>query len=44
MKRGIRGNCLKKALVIALPIMCSYICVAFGYGLLMEQAGFHWYP
>ena len=34
---------IKEALVKSLPIFFSYICVAFGYGLLMQKAGFAWY-
>lgn len=36
-------NSIKEALVRSLPIFFSYICVAFGYGLLMQKAGFAWY-
>lgn len=25
------------------PIMCSYVFVAMAYGIMMEEAGFHWY-
>ena len=36
-------NSIREALVKSLPIFFSYICVAFGYGLLMQKAGFAWY-
>lgn len=36
-------NSIREALVKSLPIFLSYICVAFGYGLLMQKAGFAWY-
>ena len=27
----------------SIPIMCSYIFVSMAYGIMMEEAGFHWY-
>lgn len=36
-------NSIREALVKSLPIFFSYICVAFGYGLLMQKSGFAWY-
>ncbi len=27
----------------SIPIMCSYLFVGMAYGILMEEAGFHWY-
>lgn len=27
----------------SIPIMCSYLFVSVAYGIMMEEAGFHWY-
>lgn len=42
MKNSMK-NSIREALVKSLPIFFSYICVAFGYGLLMQKAGYAWY-
>ncbi len=34
---------VKNALIKSLPIFCSYIFVGAAYGMMMENAGFHWY-
>ena len=33
----------KNAFLKSIPIMCSYIFVSMAYGIMMEEAGFHWY-
>jgi 4-azaleucine resistance transporter AzlC len=39
MKRGAA----KQAFIKSIPIMCSYLFVSMAYGIMMEEAGFHWY-
>lgn len=34
---------VKYAFVKSIPILCSYIFLGMAYGILMEEAGFHWY-
>lgn len=34
---------IKTAFLRSLPILCSYIFLGMAYGILMEEAGFHWY-
>lgn len=34
---------MKEATIKSLPIMFSYIFVSMAYGIMMEDAGFHWY-
>lgn len=34
---------LKQAFIKSVPILCSYIVVSMAYGMMMENAGFHWY-
>lgn len=43
MKGLFKDESIKEAFVRSLPIFFSYVCVAFGYGLLMQRAGFAWY-
>lgn len=33
----------KNAFVKSIPIFCSYIFVSMAYGMMMSEAGFHWY-
>lgn len=33
----------KEAFVKSIPILCSYLFVSMAYGMMMENAGFHWY-
>lgn len=39
----MKQEVLKKAFIKSIPIMCSYLFVSMAYGLMMEDAGFHWY-
>ncbi len=34
---------IKTAFIKSLPILCSYIFLGMAYGILMEEAGLHWY-
>ncbi len=34
---------IKTAFKKSIPIMCSYLFIAFAYGLMMKKAGFAWY-
>lgn len=34
---------IKKAFLKSIPIMCSYLFVSMAYGMMMENAGYHWY-
>lgn len=34
---------MKKAFVKSIPILCSYFFVSMAYGMMMEEAGYHWY-
>ena len=34
---------IKEAFIKSIPILCSYIFVSMAYGIMMENAGFHWY-
>jgi 4-azaleucine resistance transporter AzlC len=36
-------NIIKTAFVKSIPILCSYLFVGMAYGVMMEEAGFHWY-
>ncbi len=36
-------NILKEAFIKSIPILCSYLFVSMAYGIMMEEAGFHWY-
>jgi 4-azaleucine resistance transporter AzlC len=36
-------NIIKTAFVKSIPILCSYLFVGMAYGIMMEEAGFHWY-
>ena len=40
---SIRKQTLKNAFVKSIPIMCSYLFVSMAYGIMMEEAGFHWF-
>lgn len=33
----------KLAFVKSIPILCSYLFVSMAYGMMMEEAGYHWY-
>ena len=37
------GKIIKNAFIKSIPIMCSYLFVSMAYGMMMEEAGFHWY-
>lgn len=39
----MKRNTIKKAFIKSIPIMCSYLFVSLAYGIMMEEAGFHWY-
>ena len=34
---------MKEAFIKSIPIMCSYLFVSMAYGMMMENAGYHWY-
>ncbi len=34
---------MKDAFLKSIPIMCSYLFVSMAYGMMMENAGYHWY-
>ena len=34
---------VRKAFIKSIPIMCSYLFLGTAYGIMMEEAGFHWY-
>ena len=34
---------MKAAFLKSIPIMCSYLFVSMAYGMMMENAGYHWY-
>lgn len=34
---------VKSAFLKTIPIMCSYLFVSMAYGMMMENAGYHWY-
>lgn len=34
---------MKHAFIKSVPILCSYVFVSMAYGIMMEEAGFHWY-
>ncbi len=42
-KKGISKQMMKRAFVKSVPIMCSYLFVSMAYGMMMENAGYHWY-
>ncbi len=39
----MKKEILRQAFLKSLPIMCSYVFVSMAYGIMMEEAGFHWY-
>lgn len=39
----IKKEILKQSFIKSLPILCSYLFVSMAYGIMMEEAGFHWY-
>ena len=42
--KGSNSKAIKKeAFIKTIPILCSYIFVGTAYGMMMENAGFHWY-
>ena len=45
MSSGKRYNrqVMKSAVLKSIPIMCSYLFVSMAYGMMMENAGYHWY-
>ena len=45
MSKDKRNNkqVIKKAFLKSIPIMCSYLFVSMAYGMMMENAGYHWY-
>lgn len=34
---------LKESFIKSIPILCSYLFVSMAYGIMMEEAGLHWY-
>ncbi len=38
-----RKEILKLSFIKSIPILCSYLFVSMAYGMMMEEAGFHWY-
>lgn len=38
-----KNKIIKKAFIKSIPIVCSYLFVSMAYGIMMEEAGFHWY-
>lgn len=45
MSSGRRMNkkAIRYAFLKSIPIMCSYLFVSMAYGMMMENAGYHWY-
>lgn len=39
----MKQKAIKRAFIKSIPIMCSYLFVSMAYGIMMEEAGFHWY-
>ncbi len=39
----MKREAAKQAFIKSIPIMCSYLFVSMAYGIMMEEAGFHWY-
>ncbi len=39
----MKQEIVKKGFIKSIPIMCSYLFVSMAYGMMMEEAGFHWY-
>lgn len=33
----------RQAFMKSIPILCSYMFVSMAYGMMMEEAGYHWY-
>lgn len=42
-RKNIFRQVVKRALIKSIPIMCSYFFVSMAYGIMMENAGYHWY-
>lgn len=42
-EKNIGKSTVKNAFLKSLPVFCSYIFVGAAYGMMMENAGFHWY-
>ena len=40
---GNNRQVIKIAFLKSVPILCSYLFVSMAYGMMMENAGFHWY-
>ena len=40
---GNNRQVIKTAFLKSVPILCSYLFVSMAYGMMMENAGFHWY-
>lgn len=38
-----KASAVKNAFIKSIPVFCSYIFVGVAYGMMMENAGFHWY-
>ena len=38
-----RRELAQYSIIKSIPILCSYLFVSMAYGILMEEAGFHWY-
>lgn len=43
VRKTIDKNVVRKAFIKSMPIMFSYFFVSMAYGMMMENAGFHWY-
>ena len=43
IKNMPKKSVVKKAFIKSIPILCSYLFVSMAYGMMMENAGFHWY-
>ncbi|MDY6328230.1 MAG: AzlC family ABC transporter permease [Lachnospiraceae bacterium] len=43
VRKTIDKNVVRKAFIKSMPIMFSYFFVSVAYGMMMENAGFHWY-
>ncbi len=42
-EKNKKDSAVKNAFIKSLPIFCSYVFVSMAYGMMMENAGFHWY-
>lgn len=42
-EKNKKDSAVKNAFIKSIPIFCSYVFVSMAYGMMMENAGFHWY-